>query len=150
MQFTSCWNELRLSSLLLLLLPTPSKRIPFPFPGPTSHTLQKNSSLWSDDLMLLAHLLVWSNSGLAASFLRLQADTATYLPSPRCFPAERTSRSGSERRGQAGQEEGVSARTKNRPPDACPRLASSINLPPISKAPLLSIAQRTKLNSEHF
>jgi len=30
--------------------------------------------------MLLALLRVWSNAGLAASFLRLRADTATYLP----------------------------------------------------------------------
>lgn len=117
-----------LEPFLLQVFPTilpPSKQISFPFPRPTSHTLQKNSSLWNDDLMLLAHLLVWSNSGRAASSLRLQPDMAN-IPS---FTLLLPSWGNIEGRQQVGRADragrGGFPQTKNRPPDACPTLASN-------------------------
>lgn len=147
MQFISCWNELSLSPLLFAASPPPpSKRIPFPFPRPTSHTLQKKTlpvKLWPhaaspspcmEQLRACCQLSPPSGwHGNIPSFIPL-------LPSWK--DTEQPQRAeGASRAGRGG------LRMEKEHND---RLASSINLLRISKAPLLSIARRTKLNSEHF
>lgn len=106
-----------------------------------THCKKKTSSLRSDDLMLLAHLLVWSNSGPAASSLRLQPDMANTFPHPAASQPR-------EHRPQApGRDRGVPMDKEQA--TRCSTLASDITFCN-TKAPLLSTAGRRTLNSEHF
>lgn len=110
--------------------PPPSKRIPFPLPRPTSHTLQKTPPWEMMTSCCLSHLLVRSSSGLAASFLRLQADTAANPPSPRGFPAEST-----EKRQQWGRKRG------------CPHGQSAVGQ---TAAPELRLPQTHSVSVKHL